>query len=64
MTREELVNYVATHTETPIETVKKYSNSRLLSAYLNYNGIIGYTNDIINVVEAAYNIKINENGET
>lgn len=61
MTRKELINYVATHTETPIERVKKYSNFKLLSKWLEYQGIIGYTNDIIDVVEAAYNIKINEN---
>lgn len=64
MTREGLIDYVATHTETPIERVKKYSNFKLLAKYLEYQGIIGYTNDIVDVIEAIYDVKLTDHGNT
>lgn len=30
----------------------------LVKVYLHWNGIIGYTDDILDVVEAAYHVKL------
>ena len=38
-----------------VETMDEY---KLVDSWLRYNGIIGYTYDILEVVSAAYNINL------
>lgn len=54
MTREELKDYLvyeAEHTEAEVESMTDFE---LVDAYLTWNGIIGYTEDIIDVVRHAF----------
>jgi hypothetical protein len=44
------------------EEIDKKTNRKLLDHYLNWNGIIGYTDTIINVIENIYNIELKEKG--
>lgn len=64
MTREEIIEEVSYSTDISIEKVSKYSNYKLFAKWLQSNGIIGYANDIIDVIEIIFNIKLKENGET
>ena len=50
--------------DVPILDLEKCNSFKLVNLWLHCNNIYGYTSDIIDVVEAAYNIKINENGNT
>ena len=54
MTKDELKDYLvyeAEHTETEVESMTDFE---LVDAYLTWNGIIGYTEDIIDVVRHAF----------
>ena len=57
MTKEELQDYLIEEAEYSEQQVLSMSSFELLDAYLKYNGIIGYTYDIIGVVQAAYDIE-------
>ena len=57
MTKEELQDYLIEEAEYEQEDVLCMSSFELVDAYLMYNGIIGYTYDIIGVVQAAYDIE-------
>lgn len=52
MTRLELEEYLIEEAEIDIDKVSEMTDRGLLKAWLEYNGIIGYTDDIIEVVEA------------
>ena len=52
MTRIELKEYLVNEAEYETSEVAKMSNRDMLDAWLTYNGIIGYTSDIIEVLEA------------
>lgn len=51
MTKEELKEYLVYEAEYPQERVDQMSDEELLDAWLHYNGIIGYTWDIIDIVK-------------
>ena len=58
MTHEELKEYLieeADYTEVTVNHMDAYD---MLDAWLQYNGIIGYTNDIMDVVEAALGVEL------
>ena len=50
MTKKELKEYLVDEAEYSEERVNKMSNYELFDAWLRYNGIIGFTDDIIDVV--------------
>ena len=54
MTKDELKDYLvceAEYTDTEVESMTDFD---LVDAYLTWNGIIGYTEDIIDVVRHAF----------
>lgn len=50
MKKEDLKDFLVYEAEYSEERVNKMSNYALLDAWLRYNGIIGFTDDIIDVV--------------
>ena len=50
MNKKDLKDYLVYVAEYSEERVNKMSNYALLDAWLRYNGIIGFTDDIIDVV--------------
>lgn len=50
MKKEDVKDYLVYVAEYSEERVNKMSNYALLDAWLRYNGIIGFTDDIIDVV--------------
>ena len=50
MTREDLKDFLVYEAEYPQERVDRMSNKRLFDAWLRWNGIIGYTEEIIDMV--------------
>lgn len=59
MTRAELEEYLIDEAEYDVDEISEMSNRGLLNAWLTYNGIIGFTDDIIDVV-VALDVKENE----
>ena len=51
MTKEELKEYLVYEAEYSDERVNSMSDDEMLDAWLRYNGIIGYTLDIIGIVK-------------
>lgn len=56
MTTEELKSYLVDEAEYEAESVEAMTKSELLDAYLQYEGIIGYTSDIMDTIEHLWNI--------
>ena len=54
MTKEELKEYLVEEAEYSQEEVDNMYDYELVDNYLIYEGIIGYTQDIIDVVAAAF----------
>ena len=50
MKKEDLKDFLVYVAEYSEERVNKMSNYALLDAWLRYNGIIGFTDDIIDIV--------------
>ena len=50
MKKEDLKDFLVYEAEYSEERVHKMSDYRLFDAWLRYNGIIGYTDDIIDIV--------------
>ncbi|MBN2402013.1 MAG: hypothetical protein JXN64_06415 [Spirochaetes bacterium] len=42
------------------EEINRKTNYQLLNHYLNWNGIIGYTDSIIDVVESIFNVDLSQ----
>ena len=53
----ELKDYLIDEAELRAEYVNDLEPRGLVNEYLKYNGIIGYTDDIINVIINAYNLE-------
>lgn len=53
-TLEDLKNYLIEEAEYKPTKVKHMTREELFEAYLTWNGIIGYTQDIIEAYEAAF----------
>ena len=60
MEKQELKNYLIDECEYTQKRVNNMSAMTLVDRYLRYNGIIGYTEEIIRVIEAAYEVKLEE----
>lgn len=56
MTQEDLRDYLVTEAEYDVEEAEKLNGYELVQAWLEWNGIIGFTSDILDVVAAAYNL--------
>lgn len=54
MTKEELKEYLVEEAEYSQEEVDNMSNYELVDNYLTYEGIVGYTQDILDAVAAAF----------
>lgn len=54
MTKEELKNYLIEEAEHERSEVNSMTPKEMVDAYLVWNGIINYTDDIIDVVNAAF----------
>ena len=61
MTKEQLKNYLIKEAKWDADEVMNATPYGLVKGYLEWNGIIGYTIDIINVIEAAYNVELEIN---
>lgn len=51
MTKKELKEYLVDEAEYSVQYVGNMTDYELFDAWLKWNGIIGYTDDIIDVVE-------------
>jgi len=58
MNKKELKNYLIEEAEYRESIVNDMGAEELLDAYLKYNGIIGYTDDIISAMKAAFEDEI------
>lgn len=60
MTTDELKSYLVDEAEYEAESVESMTKSELLDAYLRYEGIIGYTSDILDIIENLYNVTLKD----
>lgn len=60
MTTEELKSYLVDEAEYPAGQVEAMTKIELLDAYLTYEGIIGYTSDILDIIENLYNVTLKD----
>lgn len=60
MTTDELKSYLIDEAEYEAESVESMTKSELLDAYLRYEGIIGYTSDILDIIENLYNVTLKD----
>lgn len=60
MTTDELKSYLVDEAEYEAESVESMTKSELIDAYLQYEGIIGYTSDILDIVENLYNVTLKD----
>ncbi len=56
MTQDDLRDYLVTEAEYDIEEAENLTSFELVDAWLEWNGIIGFTADILEMVAAAYNL--------
>lgn len=56
MTQDDLRDYLVTEAEYDVEEAENLNSYELVMAWLEWNGIIGFTSDILDVVAAAYNL--------
>lgn len=54
MTKQELIEHLCDETERTPKEVEAMTPYEMVDAWLRWNGIIGYTDDIIYMVFAAY----------
>lgn len=62
MSKEEIIEYLVDDSEGDYtrEELEEMSNRDLLNAYLTWEGIIGYTDDILEYIEAIYEVKLED----
>lgn len=60
MTTEELKSYLVDEAEYQADQVEAMTKIELLDAYLTYEGIIGYTSDILDIIENLYNVTLKD----
>lgn len=58
MNKENVKQYLIDEAEYCIDEVDAMSDFDLLDNYLAWNGIVGYTEDILNVVGAIYGVEL------
>lgn len=57
MTKEQLKEILIEDYEFDVIDVESMSDYQLLDSWLRYNGIVGYTVDILEIIGAAYGVK-------
>lgn len=60
MNKNDLMKYLVEEAEYSESEVAEMTNTELLDNWLMYNGIFGYTEDIKDVIEAAFNVDLED----
>ncbi len=61
MNKEELKDYLVNETDNYTrEEVENMTNKELFDAYLNWNGLIGWTETIMDTVEQLFNVTLED----
>lgn len=60
MDKNDLMEYLVEEAECNESEVAEMTNTELLDNWLMYNGIFGYTEDIKDVIEAAFNVDLED----
>ena len=60
MDKDELMSYLVVEAEYSEEQVAEMTNTELLDHWLEYNGICGFTEDIKDVVCAAFDVELED----
>ena len=60
MDKDELKQYLIDEAEYTESEVNEMDSTELLDSWLQYNSIIGYTDDIKDVIEAAFDVDLED----
>lgn len=60
MDKDELKQYLIDEAEYTESEVNEMDSTELLDSWLQYNDIIGYTDDIKDVIEAAFGVSLED----
>ncbi len=60
MDKDELKQYLIDEAEYTESEVNEMDSTELLDSWLQHNGIIGYTDDIKDVIEAAFGVSLED----
>lgn len=60
MDKNDLMEFLVVEAECNESEVAEMTNTELLDNWLKYNGIFGYTEDIKDVIEAAFNVDLED----
>lgn len=60
MDKNDLMEFLVVEAECNESEVAEMTNTELLDIWLMYNGIFGYTEDIKDVIEAAFNVDLED----
>ena len=60
MDKTELMSYLVDEAEYSEEQVAEMTNTELLDKWLEYNGICGFTEDIMKIVEVAFDVDLED----
>lgn len=60
MDKNELMKYLVYEAEYSESEVAGMTNTELLDHWLEYNGICGYTEDIMDVIEAVFGVDLED----
>lgn len=60
MDKNDLMEFLVVEAECNESEVAEMTNTELLNNWLMYNGIFGYTEDIKDVIEAAFNVDLED----
>ena len=61
MDRIQLKEYLIDEAEYSHEEVEEMTNTELIDNWLIYEGLIGYTSEILDTIEEVYNVKLKDN---
>ena len=64
MDRIQLKEYLIDEAEYSSEEVEEMTNSELIDKWLTYEGLIGYTSEILDTIEGVYNVKLKDQWES
>lgn len=60
MDKNDLMEFLVVEAECNESEVAEMTNTELLDHWLEYNGICGFTEDIKDVIEAAFNVDLED----
>lgn len=58
MDKDEIKNFLVDECEYSIDQVECMSNAELVDAWLRWEGLVGFTDEILRVVQAVYEIDL------